>query len=106
MHVIKKIKFVDAASQYPNYSTQIMDLYQILKRFNFGSPDDMRKVYKSLDNFKYKDKHYVLDIAGNNIRLIAYISFSGQRFYAKHIVSHAEYDKLTKRYAKGELWIL
>lgn len=45
----------------------------------------------------------MLDIGGNRLRLIAFIQFVQNRLYIKHIVSHSEYDKLCKRYAKGEL---
>jgi len=38
---------------------------------------------------------------GNNLRLIAFIEFRDNRMYVKHIVSHAEYDKLCKIYAKA-----
>lgn len=63
----------------------------------------MRKVFTSLDNFKYKDKWWVIDVAGNNLRVIAFIQFVHNRMYIKHIVNHSEYDKLCKRYSKGEL---
>ncbi|MBD1577746.1 hypothetical protein HC723_15170 [Vibrio sp. S11_S32] len=52
------------------------------------------------DNFKYKDKWYVLDIGGNNLRLITFIEFRDHRMFVKCIVPHAEYDKLCSRYAK------
>ena len=34
---------------------------------------------------------------------MATIQFVHQRIYVKHIVTHAEYDKLCKRYRRGEL---
>ena len=60
----------------------------------------MKNVYPSLDNFKYKDKWYVLDIGGNNLRLMTFIEFRDNRMFVKHIVPHAEYDKLCAKYAK------
>ncbi len=57
-------------------------------------------VFPSLDNFKYKDKWWVIDIGGNNLRMIAFIEFRDNRLYVKHIVTHAEYDKLCRKYAK------
>ncbi|WP_319941368.1 type II toxin-antitoxin system HigB family toxin [Halomonas jincaotanensis] len=55
----------------------------------------------SLDDFRYRDRWWVIDIAGNNLRLIAFISFEQQTLYIKHIVTHAEYDKLCREYARG-----
>lgn len=74
-----------------------------LRSAKFVSPDEMRKVFPSLDNFKYKDKRWVIDVGGNNLRLIAYIQFSQNRMYAKYILTHAEYNKLCERGKKGEL---
>jgi mRNA interferase HigB len=51
---------------------------------------------------KYKDKWWVIDIGGNNLRLLAFIEFRDQRMYVKHIVTHSEYDKLCEFYAKGK----
>ncbi len=42
----------------------------------------------------------VSDIGDNNLRLIAFIEFRDNRMYVKHIATHAEYDKLCKRYRK------
>lgn len=52
--------------------------------------------------YKYKDKWWVLDVGGNNLRLILFIQFVNQRMYIKHIVSHAEYDRLTAKYHKAK----
>ncbi|WP_163837002.1 type II toxin-antitoxin system HigB family toxin [Spartinivicinus ruber] len=103
MHIISKRPFNEAARKYPNERQAIMDLYRVLKRATFNSPDEMRKLFPSLDNFKYKDKWWVIDIGGNNLRLIAFIEFVQNRMYVKHIVTHKEYDRLTQRYKRGEL---
>ena len=63
----------------------------------------MKRVVPSLDNFKYKDKWWVADLGGNNLRLIAFIEFRHQRVFVKHIVDHKEYDRLTDRYRRKEL---
>lgn len=103
MRIIAKYPFNEAAKNYPNQKQALENLYQVLKRAEFSSPDEMRKVFPSLDNFKYKDKWWVIDIGGNNLRMIAFIQFLQNRLYVKHIVNHPEYDKLCKRYARGEL---
>lgn len=63
----------------------------------------MRRVFPSLDNFKYRDKWWVIDVGGNNLRVIAFIQFVHNRIYVKHIVTHAQYDKICRRHAKGEI---
>jgi mRNA interferase HigB len=103
VHIISKKPFAEAATKYPNDRGKIMDTYNVLKKASFDTPKAMRSVFASLDNFKYKNKWWVIDIGGNNLRLIAAILFSCQKIYVKHIVTHAEYDKLCTKYQKGEL---
>ena len=64
-------------------------------------PEELRAVFPSLDNFKYNDRWWVLDVGGNNLRVLAFIQFVNGRIFIKHIVSHADYDKLTTKYRKA-----
>lgn len=100
MHVISRKPFNDAAKKFPNDARAIQQTWKVLRNGDFGSPEELKRVFPSLDNFKYKDRWWVIDIGGNNLRLIAFIEFRDRRIYVKHIVTHAEYDKLCKRYAK------
>lgn len=59
-------------------------------------------MFPSLDNFKYRNKWWVLDVGDNNLRVIAYINFVSKRFYVKHITIHADYDKLTHYYRENK----
>lgn len=103
MHVISKRPFTDAARAHPNHRKALEDLYRVLRKCEFNSPDEMRRIFPSMDNFRYKDKWWVIDVAGNHLRVLAFIQFVHNRMYVKHIFTHAEYDKLCKRYARGEL---
>jgi len=85
MRIISREPFRDAAIRYPNARTAI----------------ELRQVFPSLDNFKYRDRWWVIDISGNQLRLMAFIEFQYNRLYVRHIVTHAEYDKLTEKYRKG-----
>lgn len=101
MHVISKRPFSEAAKRYPNQRQAILDVYNVLKRAKFDNPEQMRRVFPSLDNFKYRDKWWVVDIGGNHLRMMAFIQFNQNRIFVKHIVTHAEYDKLCDQYRKG-----
>ena len=100
MHVISKKPFNDAARKYPNDRAALMDMYKVLHGSTFRTPEELKAVFSSLDNFKYKDRWWVLDVGGNNLRVMAFIQFVNQRMYIKHIVNHADYDKLTEKYRK------
>ena len=103
VHVISKRPFTEAAEKYPNDRDSIIDVYNVLGKGTFETPQILRKTFSSLDNFKYKDKWWVIDIGGNNLRLMAAILFTTQKIFVKHIVTHPEYNKLTQRYKKGDL---
>lgn len=102
MHVISRKPFNDATKLYPNDSEALVHVYTTLCNGQFSTPDELKKVFPNLDNFKYRDKWWVIDIGGNNLRMIAFIEFRDNRMYVKHIVSHAEYDKLTDKYRRNK----
>ena len=101
MHVISRRPFKEAAERYPNDAEAILRTYRLLRAGNFNSPEEMKCLFPSLDNLKYRKGWWVIDIGGNNLRLIAFISFQDQRLFVKHIVTHTEYDRLCRHYARG-----
>ena len=100
MHVISRKPFNDAIKKYPNHRASIENAYKVLRKGTFKNPNKLKSIFPSLDNFKYKKKWWIIDIAGNHLRLMAFIEFKDNRMYVKHIVSHIEYDRLCKQYAK------
>ncbi len=102
MNVLTKKPFIDAATKYPNERKALLEIFRVLQKSNFSTPNELKAVFPSLDNFKYIDKWWVLDVGGNNLRIIFFIQFVNKRFYVKHIVNHTDYDKLTEKYRKGK----
>ncbi|MFQ3231649.1 type II toxin-antitoxin system HigB family toxin [Reinekea sp.] len=100
MHVISRKPFNDAAKKYPNDAHALVSTYRTLRSGFFRISEELKQVFPSLDNFKYRDKWYVIDIGGNNLRMIAFIEFKDNRMYVKHISTHSEYDKLCDKYRR------
>ena len=98
MHVIKREPFETAKLLYPNCADALDATYMALKKTNASTPQELKQIFPSLDNFKYVDKWYVIDIGGNTLRLIAFIELVGGKCFIKHIVTHQEYDAITKSY--------
>lgn len=90
MHVISRKPFNDAAKLYPNDSDALVHVYTTLRNGQFSTPAELKKVLP------------IIDIDGNNLRIIAFIEFRDNRLYVKHIVSQADYDKLTDRYRRNK----
>ncbi len=103
MHVIAKMAFLEAARKFPQDRKALMDTHRLLKAGKFKNPEELKNLFPSLANFKYLDHGYVIDVGGNNLRILAIIYFQGQKLFIRHIVSHKEYDQLCDRYRKGEL---
>jgi mRNA interferase HigB len=102
MHVIAKKKFLEAARKYPNEAQAIMDTYIVLRKTNCRTPQQLLAIFPTLERFTYKKDWYVINIAGNKMRLLAMIFFKGQKVYAKYVVDHKEYERLIKKYAKEQ----
>jgi len=102
MRVISKKPFDEASKLYPNDKIAIQGLYRMLHSKNYVTPEDLKGQFPSLDRFKYREKWWVIDVGGNNLRLMAYIKFETQMLFVKHIVTHKEYDRLTDFYRRNK----
>lgn len=98
MHIISRAPFDEAAKRYPNDALALIDIYKTLKRSDFRHPEEMKGTFASLDKMKYRRHWWVIDVGGNNLRVMFYADFDAGRLFIKHIVSHATYDKLIKKY--------
>lgn len=98
MHVISRVPFDEAARKYPNAAAALDLLYRHLRQGDFKGPDDLKALYASLDRMKYRDKWWVVDVSGNQLRVIFFADFERKKIFIKHICTHAEYDKLVKEY--------
>ncbi len=59
----------------------------MLKKEDLKSPVKLKHIFSLLNNFKYKDKWWIIDIDDNRLRLMAVIEFRDNRMYIKHIVT-------------------
>ena len=70
MHVVSRAPFDTATRQFPNQAAALDDVYRTLKRENYTSPDEMKKRIASLDRMKYREKWWVIDVGGGNLRVM------------------------------------
>lgn len=103
MHVVSRALFDEAVKQFPNDRIALEDTYRFLKRLVAKTPDEMKKYFASLDRMKYRDKWWVIDIGGNNLRIMFFADFERGKIFIKHISTHAEYDRLTKYYRENKV---
>lgn len=102
MHIISREPFDKATRQYPNHALALDDLYRHLKRTKFSNPEELKETFPSLDRMKYREKWWVIDIGGGNLRVMFFADFERGKIFIKHISTHAEYDKLTDFYRRNK----
>lgn len=105
MRVFKKIAFDDASRRYPNDAANLDATYRLLSRSTADTSNELKSTFNTLDRFTHRNGWYVIDIGGNNLRLVAAIEFSKQLVFVKHIYTHAEYTKANKWYQKQKTGI-
>lgn len=96
MHLISLRALSEASERFPQHAQELLILARVIEKGHFPTPESLKKVYPTLDNFKYLDKHYVINIARNELRLIALIFFESQKFYVRDIMTHADYMRFTE----------
>ena len=76
-------------------SNGILALGNVISKGYFRAPDVLKAMFPTLDNFKYLDKHYVLNVGRNELRVVVLIFFDTQKCYIRHVFTHKEYDSFT-----------
>lgn len=100
MHLIAQKALKDAAERFPQHAMEILALGKAVSKGYFRTPEALKGLFPSQDNLKYLDKHYVIDIGRNEIRLIVMIFFDSQKFYVRHVFTHKEYDRFTAEHRR------
>ncbi|HCH33795.1 MAG TPA: cytoplasmic protein [Oceanospirillaceae bacterium] len=103
MHVISKKIFVLAMNRFPNDASALLKLYERLARGDYACSADMKREIPSLDNIKSVKNYYVIDVGGNNLRVILSIYFPARSIWIKYIETHTVYNALCSKFSKGVL---
>jgi mRNA interferase HigB len=104
MDVLKKQLFLEAARKYPRDKSGLERCFSLLSNAAPKSYTDLQKTFgHTIDLFKHRAEEgwVVIDIGGNNLRLIAGINYARQKVYVKHIFTHPDYDTATAWYASN-----
>jgi mRNA interferase HigB len=103
MRVISKKTFVLAMNRFPNDANSLSKLYERLVRGDYACSADMKHEIPSLDKIKSVKNYYVIDVGGNNLRVIVSIYFPARSIWIKYIETHTVYDDLCSKFSKGVL---
>jgi mRNA interferase HigB len=65
----------------------------LIRAASYETPHEVRAQFPGVDFLR--DGITVFDIGGNKYRLVASMRYDLQRVYIRHVLTHAEYDRLT-----------
>ncbi|MBK5415841.1 type II toxin-antitoxin system HigB family toxin [Pseudomonas sp. TH31] len=81
-------------------------LKSILKMARPKEFADLQKLFGThgIDLFKPRAamNWVVIDVGGNNLRVLGAVNYTRQKFYVKHIYTHADYDVANVWYARNK----
>jgi mRNA interferase HigB len=94
MHVITYSRLREFARSHPGAEAPLYAWYHIVKRKAYRNSHEVRSDFGGAD-FIGKGR-VVFDIGGNKYRLVVKMEYKWGKVFIRHIVTHTEYDRLTK----------
>ena len=76
--------------RHPNASPSLESWYHTVRRADWNSLADVKKIYPSADQV---GRRTVFNISGNQFRLVARINYRTRAVFVLHILTHRAYDK-------------
>jgi mRNA interferase HigB len=106
MDILKPSRFDEAAVLYPNDKAGLSRCHRMLKMARPKGFADLQTLFgtHNIDLFKPRAamNWVVIDVGGNNLRVIGGVNYTRQKFYVKHIYTHADYDVANVWYASNK----
>jgi mRNA interferase HigB len=90
VRVISRKAIVEFIRLHPNAGPSLESWYQIVRRADWNSLADLKKIYPSADQV---GRRTVFNISGNQFRLVARINYRIKAVFVLHILTHQAYDK-------------
>ena len=94
MRIISRKRLNDFGKRYPDAVEPLAVWYKTIKTAKYQNPHEVKETFASA-SFP-GDELAVFNIGGNKYRLVVNIRFRRGKVYIRHVVTHKEYDKLTK----------
>ena len=92
MVVISYRTIRDFSDRHDDSKDTLNNWYTVVEKADFANFNELRAMFNSVD--AVGNDRYVLNIKGNNYRLIALIQFNVRTVYILFVGTHKEYDKI------------
>ena len=95
MRVVTPRRLKEYAEKEPMSKIPLLHWYEIVKRAEWATINDMRQDFNSVDYVG--NNRYVFNIKGNDYRLAAIVILISKKIYIRFIGTHEEYDKINAK---------
>lgn len=90
LHVISRMKLLEAAERHQALREPLDIWYRIAKRAAWKNLMEVRRTFPTADAAA---KFTIFNIKGNAYRLITEINYRTGRIFLRHVLTHLEYSK-------------
>jgi mRNA interferase HigB len=95
MHIITRTRLTEFGRQYADAAQALRDWARIMRRKRYAEHLEVKADFGTVDFIG--PRKAVFNVCGNRYRLIVDMRYDLGRVYVRHVVTHAEYDRLIKR---------
>ena len=94
MHIITRKRLIEFSRRHPDALDPLIRWHAIVRKTDYASFSELRRTFPSADQ---AGKFTVFNIGGNKYRLIVAIHYDRKKVYIRHVLTHAEYDRIDWR---------
>jgi mRNA interferase HigB len=95
MHIITRTRLTAFGLKHADAAESLREWARVMRRKQYGAPLEVKADFPAVDFVgPYRA---IFHICRNAYRLVVDIRFDLGRIYIRHVVTHAEYDRLIKR---------
>lgn len=98
MHVITRLRIVEAQASYPECVNALDYWYRLMKRGRYAHFAALKAAFGSVDKV---GPLYVFDIGGNKLRLIAAVHFNTGKVFIRQVLTHTQYQRGNWKHSEG-----
>jgi len=95
MHIITRSRLTAFAKKHPDADTALRNWVRVFRRKRYRAHLEVQQDFSRADFLG--TRRAVFNIGGNKYRLVVDLRYDLGRVYIRHVVTHAEYDRLIKR---------
>lgn len=89
MHIITRSRLKEFWKKHPDSETSLRLWFTLTTTANWQNFVELRQTFPSADQVKNLT---VFNIGGNKYRLVAFVDYTYEKVFIRHVLTHAEYD--------------